>query len=182
MENCHQINLLKDQKTNDFSGAFICLKHFSISPEPMGEGGTHLEGTEPPPTFPTLLLHQKRSTPARLASLFVPREEQTMLISALCPQRLPQCLAHSSFSVNGCWFDRNVNVFTPVPCASLLGSLSPTRFMKTRPSSKASFSKPAPKHRPLRFPSPLPIPTESQPFQTLIAIEVSLVPVFGLPH
>ena len=72
MENRHQINLPKDQKTNDFSGALICLKHFSIPPEPVGEGGTHLEGMEPPPTFPALLLHQERSTPARLASLFVP--------------------------------------------------------------------------------------------------------------
>ena len=26
----------------------------------MGEGGAYLEGTEPPPTFPTLLLHQEK--------------------------------------------------------------------------------------------------------------------------
>ena len=120
----------------------------------MGESGTCLEGTEPPPTFPILLLHQERSTPARLASLFVPGEEQTMLISALYPQRRPQYLAHSSFSVNGCWFDRNVNAFTPGLCASLPGSPMPTHLTKTQPSSKASFSKPPPKRQPLRFPSP----------------------------
>lgn len=102
-EDRRQINLPKKPKPKNtqFLRDFYLPTNLQHSPS-LQESQKPLGVMERPPPSLIVFHHQERSTPARLASLFVPGDGQTMLISALHPQHLLQHLEHRSGSINGC--------------------------------------------------------------------------------
>lgn len=135
MDTNHQKNNNK-KKTKQKLQVTYLPKNLQYFPWPIRKIQEPLEVIEPPTYLSDPVSPSGNVRSRQTGFLICSREEQTMLISALYPQHLSQYLAHSSCSVNVCWFNNSGNAFRPVLCTSLLESPFPTPLVKTQASPK----------------------------------------------